>query len=81
MEAEEFNRRKEQFIFSYFLQQFAEENKSNFKDVYIYDIYPKLLEDKNLVYQLMLFIAKKMYLITLADEAEKLKELFISELN
>lgn len=82
MNKEDFGRRKIEFVYCYYLEKFVEENKSKFNGVYIYEIYPMILGDKNLVFELTEFISQKMYLITYdPNEAMKIKEVFISELN
>ena len=82
MDKGEFHKRKKEFIYSYFLEKFVEENKSKFNEVYIYEIYDLILSDEKLVSEFMEFIAQKLYLITYdPNEAKKVKEIFISELN
>ena len=59
-----------------------EENKSKFNGVYVYEIYDLILSDGKLMDEFAGYIARKMYLLTYDEnEAMKIKEVFMSELN
>lgn len=84
MDKEEFDKRKAEFVFNYYLEIFVEENKVKFKDVFLSEISSKLFSPspENLVIELVEFISHKMYALTYDEkEVMKVKEKFISELN
>jgi len=82
MDKEELYKLKTQYVFNYYLEQFVEENKVKFKDVFLSEIGLKLFSTDGLIVELIEFISLKMYALAY-DEKEvlKIKEKFISELN
>lgn len=82
MNKREFYKQQTEFVYCYFLRKFIEENIAKFYGVALNQIYFIIITDEYLVLEFTEFIAQKMYLLTYdANEAKKVKEVFISELN
>lgn len=82
MESDKLKLIRTQHVYDYLLKSFVEENHKEFSGMYLHNIYEKILSDKLILHQFIIFLKQKLYLLTYTTlEKEKINESFLGDLN